>query len=103
MYYGVSQSTDMRCKNTIIKKFTSKKALQKWLSFGSGKYTYDDPELAQNYHHTFKYGYELTGRIDKNHQIFKDKGSPTYPRYESDNIAHYLATYGRQVNEESFS
>lgn len=97
MYYGVSQSTDMRCKNTIIKKFTSEKALKKWLSYGSGGYTYKDPEQAQNYHHTFKHGYELYGRMDKKNPIFKDKGSPTYPRYETDNIAYYLEEYGTRI------
>lgn len=97
MYYGVSQSTDMRCKNTIIKKFTSINALKKWLSYGSGNYTYGDPDAARNYHHTFKYGYELSGRMDKKNSIFKDKGSPTYPRYEADNVAIYLSTYGKEI------
>lgn len=100
MYYGVSQSTDMRCKNTIIKKFTSEIALKKWLSYGSGDFTYGDPEVVRNYHHTFKYGYKLNGRMDKKNPIFKDNGSPTYPRYESDNVASYLHEYGTRIDNE---
>jgi len=98
MFYGVSQSTDQRCKNTIIKKFTTENALKKWLSNGSGEYTYKDPVSANNFHHTFKYGYELYGRIRKKDPIFQDHGSSFYPRTELDNIVYYLEKYGTRID-----
>lgn len=98
MYYGVEQSTDMRDKRTVIKKFSSKVSLIKWMR-NSGGYTYDDPEAARNYHHTFREGYELKGRVDKKDKIFNEHGSPTYPRNYNDNLAHYLYEYGLEVEE----
>lgn len=97
MFYGVERSTDMRCPMTQIKKFTSKKSLQKWIELKSGNYTYADPKSAQNYHRSFRYGYELVGRIDKKSPIFKDFGSPTYPRTQNDNIYYYLCEYGTEI------
>lgn len=99
MFYGISQSTDMRCKNTIVKKFTSERALKRWLGYGSGNYTYEDPEQARNYHHTFKYGYEFHGRVDKKDPIFKDFGSSTYPRTTNDNLASYIYQHGRKITD----
>ena len=31
MYYGIERSTDMRCPDTKVKKFTSKTQLEKWM------------------------------------------------------------------------
>jgi hypothetical protein len=92
MFYGVEQSTDMRCRNTVIKKFTSQKALENWMKT-SGGFTYADPESARNWHKTFRRGYEFKGRMDYNHPIFKDFGSPTYPNHRDDQIAYYLSQY----------
>lgn len=98
MYYGVEQSTDMRDKRTVIKKFTSKVALLKWMK-NSGGFTYDDPESARNYHHTFREGYELNGRINKKDKIFNDRGTTTYPRNADDNLANYLYVHGLEIKE----
>ena len=95
MYYGVEQSTDMRNKQTQIKKFTSKRSLEKWMQ-NSGNFTHSDPVAARNYHHTYRYGYELIGRVNKKDPIFKDKGSSTYPRTNNDNLALYLYSYGKE-------
>ncbi len=98
MYYGVEQSTDMREKRTVIKKFRTLSALAKWLgSHRNGRLTYEDPEGARNYHHTFRSGYELEGRVDKKHPIFRDRGTPTYPRNDADNLANYMFTYGKEI------
>lgn len=98
MLYGVEQSTDMRCKKTVIKKFTSKTQALKWKE-NSGKFTYDDPGAARNWHHTFRELYELEGRINKKDSIFSNRGSYTYPRNTNDNIANYLYVYGFKVKE----
>lgn len=99
MYYGVEQSTDMRDKRTVIKKFASNKvALLKWMK-NSGGFTYDDPESARNYHHTFRKGYELNGRVNKKDKIFMESGTPTYPRNDADNLAAYLYKYGSEIKE----
>lgn len=69
MCYGVARFTDMRCPITQIKKFTSKKSLQKWLATNSGNYRYSD--AARNYHRSFRNVYELHGRIDKTHPFLR--------------------------------
>lgn len=98
MIYGVEQSTDQRCKQTKIKKFTSKIAANKWAKH-SGNYTHDDPESARNYHHTFRSLYDYSGRINKKDDIFKDNGSRDYPRSEADKLAHYLWKYGIEIKD----
>ncbi len=96
MFYGVEQSTDMRCPRTVIKKFRGEKALLKWME-NSGGFTYGDPTGARNYHHTFRYGYELHGRINKKDPIFLDRGTLTYPQNDSDNMARYLMHNGCEI------
>lgn len=85
MYFGVEQSTDSRCKNTIIVKFAKneKEKMKKWYnSEKNGRFTYTDPESAQNFHHTFRYIYEYDGylifsktEIDK----IRKSATSTYP------------------------
>ena len=99
MLYGIEQSTDMRCKRTVVKKFSSLSALKKWLE-NSGGYTYSYPDSANNWHHTFRSGYELIGRIDKKHKLFHDNGTPTYPRNEQDKLASYIQMFGTEVSED---
>lgn len=96
MYYGVEQSTDLRDRRTVIKKFTTERSLNKWME-KSGEFTYADPESARNYHHTFRYGYYLNGRIDKKNSIFKESGTSTYPLREADKVANYLYKYGEEI------
>lgn len=100
MLYGIEQSTDMRCPRTVVKKFTSRKALAYWL-MGGGGYTYADPDSARNWHHSFRSGFELSGRIDKSNKIFKDSGTPTYPRNATDNLATYIQTFGKSIMMEA--
>ena len=90
MYYGVSQSTDLRDRRTKILKFKTVESLRKWLSTGSGEFTYKNPEESRNYHHTYKSGYFVQGRIDFKDKIFKSSGTPTYRVTKEDNIATYL-------------
>lgn len=97
MFYGIEASTDLRCKNTVIKKFSSKESLMKWLSSGGGDFTCSDPVAANNWHHTFRHGYELLGRIDKKDKIFSDTGTSTYPRNYNDNLAAYIHKYGYEA------
>ena len=96
MFYGIEQSTDMRDKRTVVKKFTTKVALLKWLQ-GGGGFTYNDPEAARNYHHSFRSGYELSGRIDKKDKVFSYHGTPTYPCTSKDQLANYIHKYGQEV------
>ena len=96
MFYGVEQSTDMRARRTVIKKFRSKAALEKWLAHGGG-FTHGDPVAAKNHHHSHRSGYELRGKIDKRHNIFGDRGTPCYPRSDADNTAFYLYKFGEPV------
>lgn len=98
MYYVISKSTDLRCLDTQIKKFTSIVAAKRYASIGQGKFTHKNPKEANNYHHTYNYVYELTGRINKKDKIFKDKGSPTYPKTYNDNLAEYIRTYGIELS-----
>ena len=97
MFYGIEQSTDMRNKRTVIKRFPTKARLLTWMQ-NSGGFTHSDPAAARNYHHTFRYGCELAERIDKKHRVFRDRGSPSYPRTHADNMASYLYTYGTEID-----
>jgi hypothetical protein len=99
MFYGVEQSTDQRNLHTVIKKFSSKGNLLKWMKT-SGGYTHDDPDGAQNHHHTFRYGYEYQGRVDTKNKIFKDCGTSCYPRTPEDNLFLYLYKYGSEIRED---
>lgn len=99
MYYGIEQSTDLRNPQTVVKKFTSRKAAIAWKDAPgkSGRSTFADPEGARNWHHTFRQVYEIHGRIDRKHPAFKDRGTSTYPRCDADNLASYIAAHGEAV------
>ncbi|MFA4971314.1 MAG: hypothetical protein WC683_01790 [bacterium] len=97
MLYGVEKSTDLRNPQTVVKKFLSRKELLQWMDQRSGEYTHADPEAAQNWHHTFRSGYELRGRINRKDRIFDNHGSSTYPQGRADNEADYLVRYGTEV------
>ena len=99
MFYGVEFSTDMRDRRCVIKKFSSENGLQKWLhgTGKSGRMTYDNPEEARNYHHTFRQGYELVGRVNKKDPIWKQQGTRTYPMDDNQRMHNYLHVYGRAV------
>jgi len=97
MFYGIEYSTDLRCKQTVVKKFRTENALKKWIDGCRKRSTYADQESARNWHHTFREGWELRGRIDFKHKMFQDYGTSTYPQTKSDNIHSYLFKYGRRV------
>ena len=98
MYYVVTYSTDLRNKQTQIKKFTSEKAAIKFAKIDNGNFTYADPESARNWHHTFKRVYEYPGRMDRK-WIDKEKtySSPTYPCTENDAIHSYLYRFAQEI------
>lgn len=96
MLYGIEQSTDLRCPRTVVKKFSTLSSLLRWME-GGGGFTYDDPDVARNYHHTFRYGYKLIGRVNWKDQIFSDRGTGFYPRNSSDNLASYIYKYGVEL------
>ena len=96
MYYGIEQSTDMRCPRTVVKKFRSENALRKWMQ-GGGNFTYADPDSARNHHRSFRSGSEYKGRIDKKDKIFSNYGTRDYPKNDTDNLAFYIQKYGREL------
>jgi len=100
MFYGVEQSTDLRNPQTVVKKFRSKSQALRWRGEPgkSGRSTFADPEGARNWHHTFRRVYELVGKVDRKHPVFKDRGTSTYPRCDADNLASYLYLFGEEVN-----
>ena len=100
MFYGIEQSTDLRDRRTAVKKFASESALRRWIGNGGGELTYSDQESARNWHHTFREGYELKGRVDKKNRIFSDVGTRDYPRSAADNLATYIHKLGTQVKSE---
>lgn len=97
MYYGVEQSTDMRCPCTKVLKFRTSETALRWRDQCIQRNTYDDPALAANYHQTFRRVYELEGRVGKKHNLFKDCGTMLYPRNSLDTTATYLFVYGKEV------
>lgn len=100
MFYGIEQSTDLRDRRTAVKKFASESALRRWIGNGGGELTYADPESARNWHHTFREGYELVGRIDRKSRIFSDVGTRDYQRCAADNLAAYINKFGTPVKSE---
>ena len=97
MYYVISQSTDLRCPLTKIRKFTSLNAAVRFAGMGNGEYTYKNPEAARNWHHTFNEIWELKGRINRKDPIFQDRGTSCYPRNDDDNLASYIQKHGFEV------
>jgi len=51
----------------------------------------------QNYHHTFRYLYELFGRVDKRDSVFKSQGTSTYPKNDKDRMYSYLIKHGEEL------
>ena len=94
MFYGIEQSTDLRDRRTVIKKFQSLTTLQKWMK-NSGGFTYENPEESRNYHHTFRSGYELVGRVNKSDPIFKKDS--TYHSTANDKMTRYIWKYGKEI------
>ncbi len=100
MFYGIEQSTDLRDPRTVVKKFSSESALRRWIGNGGGEFTYTDPDMARNWHHTFREGYELIGRVDRKSKIFSDVGTRDYQRCAADNLAAYIHKFGTPVKSE---
>jgi len=99
MIYGIEQSTDLRCKQTVIKKFGSIKTAQKWAK-NSGGFTYRNPEAARNYHHTFRYLYEFFGRLPKKEvKVEMSYSTSTYPVTEADAKARIIMRHGKKVTK----
>lgn len=97
MFYGIEQSTDLRARRTVVKKFSSESALRRWIGNGGGEFTYTDPDMARNWNRTFRDGYELNGRVDRKNMIFSAIGTRDYPRCAADNLAAYIHNFGTQV------
>ncbi len=97
MFYGIEQSTDQRYPRTVVKKFASQSAMKRWMA-GGGGYTYSDPDGAKNHHRSFRYGYELIGRIDRKDRVFSSRGTRDYPKSDVDNLALYIIRNGTQID-----
>lgn len=98
MYYVISQSTDLRCPRTVVKKFPSLASARREARIGSGEFTCRDPEAARNWHHTYKKIWELKGRVNRKDKIFSDRGTSCYPRCDADNLASYIQRHGHEVD-----
>lgn len=96
MYYGIEQSTDMRDRRTAVRKFSSLSGLQKWIK-NSARFTHDDPAGANNFHRTFRSGFELDGRIDKTDPIFKGRGTSAYPLSAETKKARHISQYVKEI------
>lgn len=102
MYYVIKQSTDLRCRNTVIEKYRTIKAALQHCNIGNGEYAHADPEEARNYHHVLNRVYSYSGKID---QAFIKKemgyGTSTYPVTRLDAIATFLYTYGTEIADKT--
>ncbi len=98
MYYGISQSTDLREPQTKVKKFTSKRAALKWAET-SGYLTHGEhADAMRNHHHTFRKVYDFKGRLPK----FKSQDRYHYGMYaknEETLKADYIEKHGDLVKE----
>ncbi len=101
MIYGIEQSTDMRCPQTVIAKFTSRRSAMRWLE--PARLTHgEDAETVQNFHHTLRTAYEMPVgfRLPSPKQLsvraFKNSSS-AYPRNSRDIIASIVRAAGTKV------
>ncbi len=96
MYYGISQSTDLRAPDTEVKKFTSKRVALKWAE-KSGYLTHGDwADEVRNHHHTFRKVFQFKGRLPK----FKSEDRYThgmYARSAESLKAIYIQENGEQI------
>lgn len=97
MYYGIERSTDLRDPQTVVKKFTTLNSLKRWVNAKRFVTTHTNPEVARNWHHTLRYGYELRGRIDKRDDFFMETGTSTYPLTTIDKLGNYIRYYGKEI------
>lgn len=96
MFYGVIQSTDMRCRNTKVIKFSGRKALITWINAG-GEFAHENPEEEQNCHRNIRYVYKLAGRVNRKDAVFSCFAGGVYAKTQEDRLADYLYKYGEAV------
>lgn len=96
MFYGVIQSTDMRCRNAKVIKFSGRNALITWINAG-GEFTHENPEEAQNYHRNIRHGYKLSGRVNRKDAVFSCFAGGVYAKTQEERLVDYLNKYGEVV------
>lgn len=107
MFYGIEHNTDLRCLDTKVKKFRSKKSAMDWKSGGGGlafpgAATNDIPVSQQNWHHRIRKVYEMpTGWRPPSKKILSKMAlidsTPTYMRYSIDAMASVIRASGEVV------
>jgi len=106
-YAVISWSTDLRCPDSKVRILRSKRAaLAIKASGNSGGYTYENPDLAHNWHRTFINVYELPvgvrlPSVKALRKEAKKASSPTYPRSWEDMLADYIRRVGVVVKEDN--
>ena len=107
MFYGVEQTTDQRCPDTKIKKFTSLKQALKWRS-NSGGYAWpgaarnDIPGPLRNFHHRLREVYEMPRgwRKPSSKQLNKEaweRSTSMYPRSSNEILASIFFRKGIEI------
>lgn len=100
-YAVIEQSTDLRARGTKIRFTNSKTKALSYLK-GSGRYTYGDPNFAQNWHRTFVEVYELPDgwRKPSKKKLEEEAmrwSTSTYPRTVNDVLAYVISSEGIEV------
>ena len=107
-YYGISQSTDMRCPHTKIFYLgygnRGKTRASEWIKSKVAHFTYDDPGAARNYHHTLYDVYEMPSgwRAPSEKKMIAEalrRSSTSYPRYKEDVFFDLIRKDGTRVIE----
>ncbi len=65
MFYGIEQTTDLRYRETVIRRFRSESTLREWLGQSQGQYAWPGaaderlPASQQNWHRRLRTGYRM--------------------------------------------
>jgi hypothetical protein len=99
MIYGIEQTTDLRDRQTRIKKFTTKARALTWLSEG-GKLAF--PGDPKNAHHRLRELWEVKGSKPSWKKAYKDYITncrhSTYRRYPEDFEAGAIRDHGIKIS-----
>lgn len=102
-YAVIEKSTDLRYPQTKITFTTSLAKAKRIRELRSGRFTYDDPDEARNWHRTFVYVYQLpTGWRKPSEKFLREEArkesTPTYPRTPSDILGEIIRKVGTKVD-----
>jgi hypothetical protein len=105
--YGVESTTDMRCPETVVKRFRSEPAARNWAEKGGG-YAWPGaadnslPGPSRNFHHRLRELYRMPAgwRPPSQRELRQrahEDSTPSYPRNAADALAKAIWKKGERL------